>query len=229
LLIFPDTTVLISLHQEIEEAGAFALRPLWSDRAEPIDALRDLVQLWWWRDVRFQLSSTHLGDFNSRKTVPAERMAARRAAVRKLSRDFEERGGREPFLRESNLPLQDEPCALHSAPVRSAAKDMTIPQAAELLPRRGQDKRLVLSALAAGSHVFVTENKKVLLCHHSFMDLGLAILNPARLLEELDASGELDESGSISTAPSPDLSAFARFYGAFASECFGDLAEDDAD
>jgi hypothetical protein len=36
LLAFPDTNILISLHQELEETGAFTLRALWSDRARPV-------------------------------------------------------------------------------------------------------------------------------------------------------------------------------------------------
>lgn len=47
LLVFPDTAILISLHQELDENGAFTLRALWGDRERPVDALRDLVQLWW--------------------------------------------------------------------------------------------------------------------------------------------------------------------------------------
>ena len=45
LLAFPDTTILISLHQEFEGVGAFTLHALWSDRHDLVGALRDLVQL----------------------------------------------------------------------------------------------------------------------------------------------------------------------------------------
>lgn len=32
LLLFPDTAILISLHQEMDEVGAFTLHALWGDR-----------------------------------------------------------------------------------------------------------------------------------------------------------------------------------------------------
>ena len=215
LLAFPDTTILISLHQELEEVGAFTLHALWSDRHDPVDALRDLVQLWWYRDVRFWVSPTHLIDAQNPMTL--DREAARRAAVRELEHDFRERGGYELYLRD--VSVEDQPCVLHSVPVRIAT-DRPTPSANPPLPERGQDKNLILEALDEGCHVFVTTDKKILRCRRYFMPLGLAILSPAQLLEELDASGELDDCDAPLNSPVPDLSALARFYGAFASECF---------
>jgi hypothetical protein len=215
LLAFPDTTILISLHQELEEVGAFTIQALWSDRQDPVDALRDLIQLWWYRDIRFRVSPTHLMD--AQRPMTPQQEAARRAAVRELDQDFRERGGGEPQVRD--VPIEDQPCSLHSVPVRPAIDpptSSTDPQ----LPRRGQDERLVFEALEEGCHVFITTDKKILRCHRSFMNLGLAILNPTQLLEELDASGELDDCDAPLNSPVPDLSALARFYGAFASECF---------
>lgn len=215
LLAFPDTTILISLHQELEEVGAFTLHALWSDRNDPVDALGDLVQLWWYRDVRFRVSPTHLID--AQNPMTPDREAARRAAFRELEQDFRERGGYELYLRD--VLVEDQPCALHSVPVRLAI-DPPMSSTDPPLPKRGQDKNLVLEALDEGCHIFVTTDKKILRCHRYFMGLGLAILSPAQLLEELDASGELDDCASPLNSPVPDLSALARFYGAFASECF---------
>lgn len=221
LLIFPDTTILISLHQELEQTEAFTLRAVWSDRENPLYALRDLVQLWWWRDVRFRVSSLHLID--AKKQMTLEREAARQAAVRELRHDFYDRGGYGLFISDAEIAIEDNPCALHSIPVRSLATHETVSAAAECLPRQGKDKALVLKALEAGCDVFVTCDKKILRCHDSFLPLGLAILSPAQLLEELDASGELGECENPWSAPSPDISSLSRFYGAFASDCFEDL------
>ena len=215
LLAFPDTAILISLHQELEEAGAFTLYPLWNDRRDPVDALRDLVQLWWYRDVRFRVSPTHLKD--ARKPMTPQQKLARQAAVRELDQDFHERGGYEPQVRD--VPIEDRPCALHYIPVCSNV-DLSPLSPDPPLPGRGRDKQLVYEALAGECHVFVTADKKILRCHRSFMRLGLAILDPAQLLEELDASGELDDCDTPLSSPSPDLSALACFYGAFADECF---------
>jgi hypothetical protein len=221
LLVFPDNNILISLHQQLDETEAFMLRAVWSDLKSPIDALCDLIQLWWWRDVRFRVSSLHLID--ARKQMTPEQEVARHAAVRELRHDFYDRGGYELFISDAEIVIEDRPCALHSIPVRSLPTHETVSAAVERLPRQGKDKALVLKALEAGCHVFVTCDRKVLRCHGSFLPLGLAILSPAQLLEELDASGELDECENPLTAPSSDISSLSCFYGAFASDCFDDL------
>ncbi len=220
LLAFPDSNILISLHQQLEETEAFTLRAAWSDRRRPVDALHDLVQLWWWRDVRFRVSSEHLSD--AKKPMTAERRAARRAAVSELRRDYEDRGGCEPVIADLKIVMEDQPCALHSIPFPEPTVK-AIRTAAKLLPQQGKDKVLVLKALEDGCHVFVTCDKKVLHSNEAFSPLGLTILSPAQLLERLDASGELDECENPWTAPAPDLSALTRFYGAFAKECFEQL------
>jgi hypothetical protein len=218
LLLFPDTAILISLHHELEEVGAFTLYALWSDRSEPVDALRDLVQLWWWRDVRFLVSSTHLKD--ARKPMTPHQKLARHAAVRELEQDFDDRGGYEPFIRAEDATIEDRPCAFHSIPVCAIPIGDAPPVIDPPLPTRGRDKQLVYEALNAGCHVFVTADKKILRCHRSFFSQGLAILTPAQLLEELDESGELDDCENPWSSPAPDISALGRFYGAFASDCF---------
>jgi hypothetical protein len=216
LLVFPDTAILISLHQQLEETEAFTLRPLWSDRRDPVDALRDLGQLWWYRDVRFRVSHTHLID--AKKPMTSQQKVARQAAVRELNQDFYERGGHEPQVRD--VPIEDQSCALHSVPVRPAV-DPTASSTDPPLPAQGQDEQLVFDALEEECHVFLTADKKILRCHRYFMNLGLAILHPTQLLEELDVSGELDDCDTPVNSPVPDLTALARFYGAFASECLG--------
>jgi hypothetical protein len=77
---------------------------------------------------------------------------------------------------------------------------------------------LVLEALDAGCHVFLTTDKKILRCHSSFIDKGPAILSPAQLLEQLDDSGELDDCDSPFTFVAPDLSALSRLYGGFGGD-----------
>jgi hypothetical protein len=217
LIAFPDTAILISLHQEVEEAGAFTLRPLWCDRRDPVGALHNLVQLWWYRDVRFRVSPSHLID--AKNPMTPQREAARQAAVRELDQDFHERGGYEPQV--GDVPVEDEPCALHSVPVHPAP-DLATLTIDPPLPQRGLDKQLVFDALDSECHVFLTTDKKILRCHRYFMNLGLAIFSPAQLLEELETTGELDDCDTPVNSPMPDLTALARFYGAFAIECFGD-------
>lgn len=221
LLLFPDTAILISLHQELEELGAFTLYALWSDRNEPVDALRDLVQLWWWRDVRFLVSPTHLID--AQKPMTQHQKLARCASVRELGQDFYDRGGYEPIITDQGAIIEDRPCVSHSFAVAATPGGSAAPVNDPPLPGRGRDKQLVYEALAAGCHVFVTADKKILRCHKSFVNRGLAILSPVQLLENLDEAGELADCENPWSSPAPDISTLGRFYGAFASECFEDL------
>jgi hypothetical protein len=67
LLVCPDNNVLIDLYQNlevVEDAIGLIAGPLPSDAwASPVDAVRDLMSLWWWRDVRFWVDpDLHLGD-----------------------------------------------------------------------------------------------------------------------------------------------------------------------
>jgi hypothetical protein len=157
--------------------------------------------------------------------MTADQKIARRAAVRELGQDFSDRGGYEPFIGD-DVVIEDQPCALHSVPVGGKSNEESLQMIDPPLPRRGQDERLVHEALDAGCHVFVTADKKILRCHRSLFSMGLALLSPAQLLEELDETGELDDCDTPLESPAPDLSALGRFYGGFASDCFGQFDDD---
>lgn len=183
---------------------------LWSARDEPVDALRDLVQLWWWRDLRFAVSPLHLAD--SDKPLTESRMRAREDAVRELGRDYLERGGLESVIADE-LSVEDEPCALHSIPrARLSSASETVGK--RRLPRGDRDRELVEAAYDAGAHVFLTADKGILKCHSSLFEKGLAIMNPTQLLEVLDDSGELDgtRGGDFLL---PDISTLSRLYAGF--------------
>jgi hypothetical protein len=143
---------------------------------------------------------------------------AREAAVRELDQAFRERGGIDVLL-DDRFAVEDTPCALHSIPV-CTVEAQTASMNDAPLPRQGADRELVFDAVADGCHVFLTADKKILRCHRFFIGTGLAILSPAQLLEELDATGELDDCDNPRESPAPDISALARFYGAFSKDCF---------
>jgi hypothetical protein len=210
-----DTAILILLRDELEvvEGGAgLVCGPLWSELAGPIDALRDLIQLWWWRDTRFWVCDLHLAD--ARKPLNLERRLAREAAVRELEQDFLERGGFETILQDE-VDALDHPCAIHAMPQRlRGAGTETVPN--KRLPRGLRDRQLVRAAHDAGCHVFVTTDKGILRCSEALAALGLAILSPVQLISALDASGELDDCPDPMTAPAPDLAAISRLYAGFA-------------
>lgn len=213
LAVMPDTNILISIRAELDEVeGALILHPLWSARDEPVDALRDLVQLWWWRDLRFVVSPLHLADTS--KPLTEDRRRAREDAVRELGQDFFERGGLRSVIGEE-IPVADEPCALHSIPpARPTSNSDTAGQ--WRWPDGERDRELVGAAYDSGCHVFLTADKGILKCHPWLYPKGLAVMSPSQLLEALDNSGELDgtRGGNFLL---PDLSALSRLYAGFHS------------
>ncbi len=212
LVVMPDTNILIGIRDQLEEVeGALVVHPLWSDRKEPVDALRDLVQLWWWRDLRLAASPMHLSD--SRKPLTEARRRAREDAVRELARDFFERGELEAVVSD-DLCVEDRPCPLHAIPPMNVGCSSSLPQD-RAWPRDELDRRLVRAAYDAGCHVFLTTDKDVLKSHASLFRHGLAILSPAELLEALDESGELDSTRGGDFLL-PDLSTLSRLYAGFA-------------
>jgi hypothetical protein len=215
LIVALDTAILISLRDEleaVEEGAGLVCGPLWSDLGSPTDALRDLIQLWWWRDVRFWVCDLHLAD--ARKPLSPERRLARAAAVRELEQDFFERGGFETILRDDTGVI-DRPCPAHAVP-RRLRSDKATTSADKRLPRGLRDRQLVCAAHDAGCHAFVTTDKGILRCSETLAALGLAILSPTQLLSAFDESGELDDSPNPMTAPAPDLAAISRLYAGFA-------------
>lgn len=213
LVIALDTAILIPLRQGLEviEDGALALGAQWSDRSDGLLVLRDLVQLWWWRDVRFWTSAIHL--YDARKPLDLERRLAREAAVDELGQDFFERGGFEAVHRDDQIPI-NEPCPLHAA-LRAQHLRTMVRNTMGREPTGDRDRELLVAALKDGCHVFLTEDKGILRCHDNFVERGITILRPIELIEILDAQGELNETATPFEAPFPDVAAIARLYGAF--------------
>lgn len=211
LVVMPDTNILISIREQLDEVEeALILHPLWSARDEPVDALRDLVQLWWWRDLRFAVTPLHMAD--SDESLTEARQRAREDAVRELGRDYLERGGLESVVGDE-LSVEDAPCALHSIPPASL-RSGSEPAGQRRWPRGERDRKLVEAAYDAGCHVFLTADKGILKCSSSLFPQGLAIMSPTQLLDALDDSGELDgtRGGHFLL---PDLSTLSRLYAGF--------------
>jgi hypothetical protein len=211
LLVFPDTNILIDIRREIAEidhGAGFVLRRGWSARRSAVEALQDLIQLWWWRDLRFVVSPTHLID--SGKPLKPEYARAREAAVREFETDYRQRGGSEVFA-PTDLPLVDGLCPEHgaSSPAPSApAAD------AWRWPPHQRDRELAQDAYNAGCHVFLTTERKILRCHTALSRRGLAVLSPRQLIDALEATGELASTRGID-GPAPDLAAMGRLYAGF--------------
>ena len=209
LVICPDTNVLIMIYENldvVEDAiGLVAPLPPVDGWPGAVEALRDLLALWWWRDVRFWVDpGVHLAD--ARRPVRADRMRAREIAVRQFSRDFFERGSFDVVLRDEG-PVPVSGCPLHPdrgiGPPRSPATPRW--------PRDELDRRLTKAAFGAGCHVLVTEDRDMLKSHDSLVTAGMSVMRPAELMVALESTGELEPVRSVHE-PVPDLSALARFY-----------------
>lgn len=214
LVVMPDTNILIALRDELEEAeGGLIIHPLWGDHGSPTEALRELMQLWWWRDLRFAASPLHLAD--SPEPLTGEHRQAREDAVRELGRDYLERGGNRAVVAEG-LQTADQPCALHAVPAAGRRANSEAARA-WLWPKDERDRGLVEAAYDEGCHVFLTTDKGVLKCHDSLFRKGLAIMTPGKLLAVLDDAGELDDTRG-GNFPIPDLSTISRLYAGFSSD-----------
>ena len=214
LVVMPDTCILIEVREyldQLDEDTGMLIAPNWSSLRDRIDAVQDLVQLWWSRDVRFAVSSEHLDDGE----LSEQRELAREAAVRELGRDYWERGGPETFLgEEAELVVVDCPCARHAAPNPDSRSDSVIAQT-WLWPKHAPDRRLAEAAFDAGCHVFLTSEKAILKrCHESLFAHGMAVLSPTQLIAALAQSGEL-ESDFGRHSPAPDLSTLSVLYAGF--------------
>jgi hypothetical protein len=212
LVVMPDTNILIEIRKQLSEVeGGLIIHPYWGAHDDPIGALREIVQLWWFRDLRFAVCPQHLGD-SRRKPLTGDRKRAREDAVRELETDFFERGGLEAVISEE-YSVEDQPCALHAIPslhLRAGSP------AAEGWgwPKDDLDRQLVEAAYDGGCHVFLTADKRVLRCHVALSTRGLAVMSPGQLLTALDDSGELDGTRG-GHFPVPDLSTLTRLYAGF--------------
>jgi hypothetical protein len=209
LLMMPDTNILIEIRKQLSEVeGGLIIHPQWGAHDDPVDALREVVQLWWFRDVRFAVSPQHLVD-SRRKPLTGDRWRAREDAIRELEIDFFERGGVEAVVSEE-WSVEDRPCALHAIPPPHLSTSSTATKDWGW-PKDDLDRRLVEAAYDSGCHVFLTADKGILKCHASLFPRGLAVMSPGQLLEALDSSGELDGTRGLHF-PVPNLSTLTRLY-----------------
>jgi hypothetical protein len=205
LIICPDTNVLVWIVENldvVDESFGVPAGPWIADSwNSPLEGLRDLVGLWFWRDVRFYVSELHLADDPGR--ILPERLRARRIAVDSLGTDFVQRGAFEIML-DPGVEPQDSPC-----PVHGDVADV-LPQKEPRWPRPPRDRALARDAHSSGCHVLLSEDRDMLRCHSSLFASGMAVLRPVELLKALDTAGELEPLGG--DRPYPDTATLARFY-----------------
>ena len=215
LIACPDTDVLIWLVDEISRmeegigiVNAPLLRGNWSD---PVEAVRDILHLWQFRDIRFRVSDHYLVD--GKLTEPRARIRER--VQHELAIDFAMRGGFDDEYDDETdarsferLAVRDEfdrllpGCPVH---LRQTPRHVGSPGKWP----HSKDRPLLADALREECDVFLTFDKGVLACTEAFAPYGLTILSPTELLERLDRDGQLD----VVPEWPVDLDAIARFYG----------------
>lgn len=149
---------------------------------------------------------------DSKKPLPADRVAQRTRVLNALTTDLDDRGGIERASTEWDLGDVErerlDRWAMEDRATRAAASTFAA-RAEALLP--GYDGVLVGEALTNGCYVFLTEDRGVLRHARTLFGWGLAALRPGELLDHLSDASELDHSGHGYLLV-PDLLPLARFY-----------------
>ncbi len=205
LLLAADTSVLIELEVTLPyfSDGSLLHGPSYADQWPSDDralAIQDIVQLWYFRDVRFLIGDTYPAD--SIKPLSERRHRTRVRIFEELGfHTFGLRGGTEVCfdrLLEDETRRQIESeiprCTVH--PEVFADQGFESVDASTTWPTGDRDRRLVAEALEAGAHAFITFDKGVLKRRASFERHGLSILAPQDLLRAMRRSGELSHPTS---------------------------------
>jgi len=207
LILAPDTNVLIDLLNNLEDVGGLLGTPEpifrydWEDR---LGAIHDLLQLWYWRDIRFWISELFV--YDSRKPLGGQRVKSRISAFEEFARDMWERGGFDPqFDSEDDVDDYEPICPVHPAEPAPWEPPRDRP---EKWPRGRLDRRLLRKGLVSGCHVFLSHDEGILACRTAVRAQGMEVMTPRELLEIVDASGDLVGYGPLL----PDISALGRFW-----------------
>lgn len=171
LVVVWDTNLLIDYfdHGRALWAGESLPEILSSEQGDQLEALQLIMALWVLRDIRFRLLPGLMSD--SRRKLAPERVARRRAAwiqfcsAVSLVADEAEWVG-EPL----RLPASVLDAALSRVPV-------------------GKDRELVSRTVRERAHVFLTCDKGILATAAAFRPLGLRIVDPQQLFEDLLVQG----------------------------------------
>jgi hypothetical protein len=173
-----DTNILID-YGEIGEQIWDEDRPLdppVRDRAHrnELFSLRDLMQVWTYRDIRIHVFPFQIDD--AKKALTGERRAFRQHQVDQIAAALtclcQGTEGWEP----DNGDEAPTPCSLESM-------------------RSGPDRQLLESAVDAGCHVFLTRDAGVLAQADLLRQYWLAVLSPTELMRRLADAGELGVYG----------------------------------
>jgi hypothetical protein len=219
LLLALDTGVLIEFVDallELNEAALMQQPPLYGAdwvNAERSEAITDVVQLWYHRDVRFLISDIYLVD--SKKPLSDERLRVRHRVIRELDFDCHGlRGGTEarlPFELSDDvlaaITSDTVGCCVHPD-ATSGVESFPAPPSSVNWPTWIRDKQLLADALQMGAHAFLTYDEQILKRAKAFERYGIKILAPFGLLSLLDDAGELEHEYSTLI----DLDTLARIW-----------------
>lgn len=177
LRIALDTNIIID-YLELGESlwsgeAAVALKDNDQDYGEDLEALQLILATWVLRDMQFVMLKQTLRDFRKRSTPTA--------------RDRRNRRGWAEFYRALTHSTYHEDNEKKGPPIAPSILDSVL----EKVPAGG-DRKMVRGALLEEAHVYLTRDKRVLRAQPWLRPLGLSVLTPGELLEELSLYGALN-------------------------------------
>lgn len=147
-----------------------------TEHGEELEGLQVLVSLWVLRDIRFHILPGVIVD-SKKKPLAQSRRQQRLYAW-------------EEFCAAIALVEEDDEEGYGTPVPPVGISDHEADRALSHVPA-GNDRALVRDALMTGMHVFMTCDKGVLKARDSLGTLGLLLVSPLDLLEELGAAGAL--------------------------------------
>lgn len=177
LRIALDTNIVID-YFELGEMLWFgesvvSLKPKDQDHGEDLEALQLILATWVLRDMQFVMLKQSLRD-SKKRVIPT-------------GRDHRNRKGWAEFYRaRTHSSYHDD----NESTGRSITPAL-IARALERVPAGG-DRQMVRGALLEEAHVYLTRDKRVLRAQPWLRPLGLSVLTPGGLLEELSLCGALN-------------------------------------
>lgn len=141
---------------------------------DELEGLQLLIALWVLRDIRFMVLPRSIQD--AKVALSQDRRHNRQHAFREFVRAMQLVGD---YGGDAEVPSRDGLLVL---------PDSELERVKNRLPR-GDDRELVVGAVRAGAHVFLTRDKGILKRKSGFRPFGLLIASPQDMIEELFACG----------------------------------------
>jgi hypothetical protein len=181
-----DTNILIDYQQH----GL----ALWNDielsiedpkHAKEVEALGDLINIWAVRDVSIHLLPKAIDD--AKKKLNDERLIQRMRALEKIAQALSLEKERWKTSPDEWYVVDEDPLLPNIPGQLSLLSDEEVidPRSALAKLPKGADRELVRQAVINNMHVFLTRDAGVLKARKHLERLGLLVVSPAQLMDEM--------------------------------------------